>query len=81
MCEACSGAVCYEGCPFYEKETAEAVCDSCGEVIAGGEERYARDAHSLCERCAESLSTDDLLDLGGLREIGDLLGLIGYHRV
>lgn len=80
MCESCSGTVCYEGCPFYEKETASTVCECCDEVIAPGDGRYVRGERSLCEDCAEHLSADDLLDLGGLRGIGELLTLLGYRR-
>ena len=80
MCESCPGTVCYEGCPFYEGETNAVVCACCGEVIARGEERYERGESCLCEACAEHLSVDDLLDLGGLRAIGDLLALFGYYR-
>jgi hypothetical protein len=56
------------------------VCECCGERIGCGEDHYARGAACLCARCAEQLSTGDLLDLGSLREIGDLLALIGYER-
>jgi RecJ-like exonuclease len=81
MCETCTTTPCYEGCPFYEGNAKGDVCECCGARIGHGEDHYVRGGNCLCTRCAEQLSTGDLLDLGSLREIGDLLALIGYERV
>lgn len=81
MCESCHGTMCYQGCPFYEETAIPTRCSCCREAIPAGDIRYEREGEALCERCAESLTVDDLIDLCDLREIGDLLGRFGYRRV
>ena len=80
MCESCVAPVCYGGCPFYEKQSRAAVCVGCGEPIATGETVYVGGGGKLCSRCAGGLSALDLVDLGGLYSLGDLLALLGYRQ-
>ena len=80
MCESCMATLCYEGCPFYEENASGAVCEACGERLSPGAVYYTRETLCLCETCVEQLTLNDLLDLGDLRGIGDLLSLLGYQR-
>ena len=80
MCRNCMATLCYEGCPFYEASTNGGVCESCGERIDPGAECYVREGQYLCESCVEQLTLNDLLELGELRGIGELLSLLGYRR-
>jgi hypothetical protein len=80
MCRDCHTVYCYNGCPFYEEETEIRSCDICGEAVDEEDVYYAAGEHCVCEKCAEGLSVDDLLELGGLCGIGDLLALFGYRR-
>lgn len=79
MCEECYSAVCFEGCPFLRDKLARAACELCSEPICQGDRYYQRGAHHVCAACAERLSIEELLALGDLQEVGDLLDLLGFQ--
>ena len=80
MCEGCHTAICYDGCPFYEADADVSICEVCGEPLDEDGIFYVKGDSRLCDGCAAQLSVDDLLDLGGLCGVGELLALLGYRR-
>ena len=80
MCEECTRISC-SGCPFSADGAEECdVCELCGEPILDGD-AFASDEDCICTSCADSLTVDELLVLGGLRDTSDLLELLGFRRV
>ena len=82
MCEDCCHAFCPPDCPYHVGGKEEpSCCEICGEVLFPDSDCYASGGRYVCGACAESLTVEEAILLGGLRDAGDLLALLGYRRV
>lgn len=80
MCEECT-RVCCDGCPFGVSGTECAVCDVCREPIFADDEAFSSGERCICSDCVENLTVDEIISVGGLRDMSDLLALLGFRRM
>lgn len=80
MCEECTRVSC-SGCPFSVDGAEECdICELCGEPVFDGDAFVSDDA-CVCCACADGLTVDDLLKLGSMQDVVDLLEFFGFSRI
>ena len=80
MCEECTRSYC-DGCPFKTGDTECAVCDVCREPIFDDDEAFSSGERCICSACVEGMTVDELIAVGDLRDMSDLLGILGFQRM
>ena len=80
MCEECTRVNC-DSCPFAVGDAECGVCEVCLEPIFADEEVFSSGEKCICSTCTENLTADDLITVGGLRDMSDLLALLGFRRI
>ena len=80
MCYDCSLSVCPPTCPNGSGRGTP-LCALCDAPILADDGHYACADTHICETCADGLTLDDLIALGNLTDIGELLSLLGYRHL
>lgn len=68
-------------CPFRAEEEVRPSCEICGEPLFEGSDGYSEGERFVCADCVDMLTADELLSLAKLRDMGELLALLGYRRL
>lgn len=83
MCDICGSDICLKGCPAAwsfvpGRYLAVCRCAACNRNILRGETALVREETVLCTDCVESITTQDLMDLGPYTEPSALLADLGF---
>ena len=79
MCIECNRINCPDACPGFREKSGESVnCYICGDAVLDGEERFRGYGVCICSECADTVDTDDLIDLCSFKNTAELLRVLGF---